>query len=62
MNRAEADKMLYNEIKPFIIVYFNVKAKLLCDTSQYEEMIELLTVTINLILLDEESLETCKIF
>jgi glycosyltransferase involved in cell wall biosynthesis len=50
------------KIKPVTMLYFNVKAKLLCDASQYEEAIELLTVTTNLILLDDESLETCKIF
>jgi glycosyltransferase involved in cell wall biosynthesis len=66
-NKDNADEYLISiqdifQIKPVTMLFFNVKAKLLCEIGKYEEAAELLTFTINLCILEEEYVETCKIF
>lgn len=48
--------------KPITLLYFNVKAKVLCEIEEYEEAIEILKFKMNLNLLEEEYIETCKLF
>lgn len=65
-NKDNAAQMLtyLDEIfnfKPVTILYFNVRAKVLCDIGKYDEAIELLKFKLNLCFPEEEYLETCKI-
>lgn len=49
------------KIKPVTILYFNVKAKLLCEIGKYEEAAELLNGKINICFPEKEYIESCKI-
>lgn len=49
------------QIKPVTMLYYNVKAKLLCDVGRYDEAVQLLTATINWCIIEEEHIETCKV-
>jgi glycosyltransferase involved in cell wall biosynthesis/tetratricopeptide (TPR) repeat protein len=66
-NKDNAEEYLISiqdifQIKPVTMLFFNVKAKLLCEIGRYEEAIDLLTVTVNLILPEQEHIETCKLY
>jgi hypothetical protein len=50
------------KFKPVTILYFNVRAKVLCEQEKYEDAIEMLKLKINLRFMEEEYIETCKIF
>lgn len=65
-NKSNASEMLQKleeifVIKPVSLLYFNVKAKVLCKLGRYEEAINELQFKIDLYYLEEEYIESCKV-
>ncbi|NLK73092.1 MAG: glycosyltransferase family 2 protein [Clostridiales bacterium] len=50
------------EIKPVTLLYFNVRAAILCEIGEYLNAIELLNGNLNLCYPEDEHIESCKIY